>query len=394
MNPRKLPGTVWALGFVSLFMDASSELVHSLLPLYMASVLGASMATIGLIEGLAEATAQVVKVFSGALSDRLRRRKALALLGYGLAALTKPVFPLAHSLAWVAAARFLDRVGKGIRGAPRDALIAEVTPPGARGAAYGLRQALDSVGAFLGPLLAVGLMLLFADDLKLALWFAVIPAGLSVAVLVFAVREPSARAATSPHPPPVRHALRLPRAFWRVAGLGVLCTLARFSEAFLVLHAAEQGLELTLAPLALLALALAYALVSYPAGVAADRLPATRLLLAGFLVLALAHGVLALAHGPWMILLGAALWGVHLGLSQGLLSKLVADVAPAQLLGAAFGVFNLVTGLALLLASLLAGVLWDLAGATATFACGVVLAIAASVMLGALAPRGSVPSPG
>lgn len=394
MNPRKLPGTVWALGFVSLFMDASSELVHSLLPLYMASVLGASMATIGLIEGLAEATAQVVKVFSGALSDRLRRRKALALLGYGLAALTKPVFPLAHSLAWVAAARFLDRVGKGIRGAPRDALIAEVTPPGARGAAYGLRQALDSVGAFLGPLLAVGLMLLFADDLKLALWFAVIPAGLSVAVLVFAVREPSARAATSPHPLPVRHALRLPGAFWRVAGLGVLCTLARFSEAFLVLHAAEQGLELTLAPLALLALALAYALVSYPAGVAADRLPATRLLLAGFLVLALAHGVLALAHGPWMILLGAALWGVHLGLSQGLLSKLVADVAPAQLLGAAFGVFNLVTGLALLLASLLAGVLWDLAGATATFACGVVLAIAASVMLGALAPRGSVPSPG
>ncbi|MBM4227290.1 MAG: MFS transporter [Gammaproteobacteria bacterium] len=390
MNPRKLPGTVWALGFVSLFMDASSELVHSLLPLYMASVLGASMATIGLIEGLAEATAQVVKVFSGALSDRLRRRKALALLGYGLAALTKPVFPLAHGLAWVAAARFLDRVGKGIRGAPRDALIAEVTPPGARGAAFGLRQALDSVGAFLGPLLAVGLMLLFADDLKLALWFAVIPAALSVAVLVFAVREPSVADATSPRPPPLRHAMRLPGAFWRVAGVGVLCTLARFSEAFLVLHAAQQGLAFTFAPLALIALGLAYALVSYPAGVAADRLPPTRLLLAGFLVLALAHGVLALAHGPSMILLGAALWGVHLGLSQGLLSKLVADAAPASLLGTAFGVFNLVTGIALLLASLLAGVIWDLAGAVATFTCGVVLAMAASAVLGFLSPRGPV----
>jgi MFS family permease len=394
MNPRKLPGTVWALGFVSLFMDASSELVHSLLPLYMASVLGASMATIGLIEGLAEATAQVVKVFSGALSDRLRRRKVLVVLGYGLAAFTKPVFPLAHSLAWVAAARFLDRVGKGIRGAPRDALIAEVTPPDARGAAYGLRQALDSVGAFLGPLLAVGLMLLFADDLKLALWFAVIPAGLSVAVLVFAVREPSSGEATSPRPLPLGYALRLPKAFWQVSGLGVLCTLARFSEAFLVLHAQKQGLEFTFAPLALIALGLAFALVSYPAGVAADRLPPTRLLLAGFLVLALAHGVLAFAHGPWMILLGAALWGVHLGLSQGLLSKLVADVAPAPLLGTAFGIFNLVTGIALLLASLLAGVLWDLAGATATFTCGVVLAIAASAVLGTLAPRGSLASPG
>lgn len=383
METRKLPGTVWALGFVSLFMDASSELVHSLLPLYMATVLGASMAMVGLIEGLAEATAQVVKVFSGALSDRLGRRKVLALVGYGMAALTKPIFPLAHSLAWVALARFLDRIGKGIRGAPRDALIAEITPASARGAAFGLRQALDSVGAFLGPLLAVALMVLLANDLRRALWFAVIPAALSVAVLVLAVREPPRSPQAAHQPPPLRHALRLPTAFWQVAALGLLCTLARFSEAFLVLHAEGQGLALTYAPLALIALGAAYALVSYPAGLAADRYAPAGLLLAGFLVLTLAHAVLALADGVATILVGAALWGVHLGLSQGLLSKLVADAAPAQLLGTAFGVFNLITGLALLLGSLLAGVLWDLAGAPATFMCGAGLALVASFGLAA-----------
>ncbi|MFZ5655405.1 MAG: MFS transporter [Pseudomonadota bacterium] len=369
---RALPGAVWAMGLGSLFMDTSSELIHALLPLFLATTLGASMLTIGLIEGVAEATAAVTRVFSGALSDRLGRRKPLVLLGYGLAALTKPVFPLAGSVAWVFGARWLDRLGKGIRGAPRDALLADLVAPPLRGAAYGLRQALDSVGAFAGPLLAIAALAWFAGDLRGAMWAAVPPAFLAVAVLWRYVREPeSPAAAAEPRPRLTLASLRrLPLRFWQVVALGAVFTLARFSEAFLVLRAQDAGFALGLVPLVMVAMNLFYALGAYPAGAAADRYSARTLLLVGLGVLIGSDLLLAAARSPLPVLAGAALWGLHMALTQGLLAKLVADAAPAALRGSAFGIYHLVSGGALLAASAIAGGLWNLLGAPATFLAG------------------------
>jgi MFS family permease len=380
---RALPGGIWAMGFGSLFMDTSSELIHSLLPVFMVTTLGASMVTVGLIEGLAEATAAVMKVFSGALSDFIGRRKRLMLLGYGLATLTKPVFPLAASIGWVFAARCVDRVGKGIRGAPRDALVADITPPRLRGAAYGLRQALDSVGALLGPLLAVAFMAWFADDMRAVMWVAAPPAVIAVALLARYVREPARAPAEARRRAPLSlaEARRLPLRFWLVVLLGAVFTLARFSDAFLVLRAQDSGLGLAYVPLVMVVMNLCYAAAAYPAGAAADRLSARALLLLGLLLLIAADGVLALAASPPAVLAGAALWGLHMALTQGLLAKLVADTAPAALRGTAFGLFNLVSGAALLSASVIAGQLWARFGAAATFLAGAAFAAAAAVGL-------------
>ena len=376
----KLPPGIWALGFVSLFMDVSSELIHSLLPLFMATVLGASMTTIGIVEGIAEATAAIAKVFSGALSDWLRKRKFLLLAGYGLSALTKPLFPLAGSIATVFAARFADRVGKGIRGAPRDALIADLTPKAQRGAAYGLRQAMDSVGAVLGPLLALAGMALLADNITAVLWIGVVPAVIAVLILAVAVREPEQVAASSNgRQLQWRQARRLPPVFWLVVLLGFVFTLARFSEAFLVLRANDAGMPLLYVPLVMVVMSAAFAAASYPAGKAADRIDRRLLLVAGMVVLAAADLLLAMAAGPWLVLAGAALWGLHMGLTQGLLSALVADTAPSRLRGTAFGIFNLVAGIALILASLIAGLLWDRVGAAATFLAGGGFALLAGI---------------
>jgi MFS family permease len=378
---------IWALGFGSLFMDASSELVHSLLPLYMATILGASMVTIGFIEGIAEATAAITKVFSGVLSDYLGKRKFLVVLGYGLGAITKPVFPLATSIWWVFGARFVDRIGKGIRGAPRDALVADITRPEMRGAAYGLRQSLDSVGAFLGPLLALVFMVWFGNDIKAVLWIGVVPAFIAVALLALAVREPpsASRPTTRAVPIAFADARRLESGFWLIVLLGAVFTLARFSEAFLVLRAQNVGLALAFVPMVLIVMNVVYAAAAYPAGVAADRMSRWTLLLVGLALLISADLVLALASTPWQVVAGAALWGLHMGLTQGLLSKLVADSAPAELRGAAFGLFNLVSGVAMLLASVVAGSLWQLAGPSATFFAGAVFA--AITAIGILAYR-------
>jgi MFS family permease len=390
----RIPRGVWALGFVSLLMDVSSEMIHALLPIYLVAVLGTPVLAVGLIEGIAEATAAITKVFSGALSDRLGNRKWLAAAGYGLAAVTKPVFPLATSVAWLVAARFVDRIGKGIRGAARDALVADLTAPDLRGAAFGLRQALDTVGGFLGPLLAILLMWGTADDFRLVFWAATLPAVAAVALLVIAVREP-------PRPPGLRRVrtplsraelARLPAAYRSVVVVAAVFTLARFSEAFLVLRALDVGLPAMWAPAVMVAMSLVYAASAYPAGVLADRMDRRRLLALGLGVLVAADLVLALAPGLAGVGLGVALWGLHMGLTQGLLSAMVADAAPAELRGTAFGVFNLVGGVALLLASLLAGLLWDLAGPRATFLAGAAFALAA---LGALrllrAPRAAAP---
>jgi len=381
MSLRGLPSGIWVLGVGSLFMDMSSELVHSLLPVFMTSVLGASMLTIGVIEGVAEAAAAITKVFSGALSDYLARRKWLLVFGYGLAALTKPVFPLATSAGWVFGARLVDRIGKGIRGAPRDALVADITPAALRGAAYGLRQALDSVGAFAGPLLALAGMALLDNDIRTVLWVAVLPAALAVLLLALGVREPE----TARTPTAQRTALRpadarqLGWAFWLVVILGGVFSLARFSEAFLLLRAQSVGLTVAWVPLIMVVMNVVYAAAAYPAGQAADRFSRRKLLLTGLGVLVLADLVLALAQSPWQVLAGAVLWGLHMALTQGLLSKLVADTAPARLRGTAFGVFNLVAGVALLLASVIAGALWQGVGAAATFIAGACFAAAAAI---------------
>jgi MFS family permease len=382
-SPRPaIPATVWALGFVSLFMDVSSEIIHALLPLFLTTTIGVSVATVGLIDGIAEATANISKIFSGYVSDRIGRRKPLILAGYALGVLSKPCFALAGSAAVVLGARFADRIGKGLRGAPRDALIAEVTPPQIRGRAFGLRQSLDTIGALLGPLLAVALMYLFANDMRSVFWIAVLPGFASVAIILFAVREPPA-ADREPGRPPLR--LRdlsgLGRDYWVVVLVGIVFTLARFSEGFLVLRAHDLGLSLMLAPLVLVVMNLVYSAGAYPAGILADRARPRHLLACGLACLIAADLLLALTTGLVAAFVGIALWGAHLALTQSLLAKLVADRSPAALRGSAFGLFNLASGIAMLAASVIAGLLWDRAGASATFIGGAGFAGAALLLV-------------
>ncbi|MGZ4957739.1 MAG: MFS transporter [Methylomonas sp.] len=368
---RQIPKSVWALGFVSLLMDVSSEMIHSLLPLFMVTVLGASTLSIGLIEGAAEATALIVKVFSGVISDYLGKRKGLALLGYALGALTKPLFAIATGAGMVLGARLTDRVGKGIRGAPRDALVADITPPEIRGAAFGLRQSLDTVGAFLGPLLAVGLMLLWHDDFRAVFWVAVIPGMLAVMVLLFGVKEPDNPHAGKRINPIRRENLRrLDSAYWHVVAIGAIFTLARFSEAFLVLRAQQGGIPVALVPLVMVAMNIVYSATAYPFGKLSDRIGHRTLLIWGLLVLFAADLVLAFNDHWSVVIAGVSLWGVHMGMTQGLLAKMVADTTPSNLRGTAYGFFNLVSGIAMLVASVLAGWLWDGLGAAFTFYAG------------------------
>ncbi len=370
-SPARIPAAVWALGLVSMLMDISSEMIHSLLPMFMVGALGMSAFAVGLIEGLAEATALIVKVFSGTLSDYLGRRKGLALLGYGLGAVTKPLFALASGAGLIVTARLIDRVGKGIRGAPRDALVADVTPPEIRGAAFGLRQSLDTVGAFLGPLLAVGLMLLWANDFRAVFWVAVVPGVLSVAVLAWGVREPASQGGVRRTNPIRRENIRrLGAAYWWVVAVGAVFTLARFSEAFLVLRAQNIGIPMALVPLVMVAMNLVYAAAAYPFGKLSDRVSHTRLLAWGLVVLILSDVLLATAQHWTLVIAGVAVWGIHMGMTQGLLSAMVADATPADLRGTAYGVFHLASGLAMLVASAVAGLLWDAVGPAATFWAG------------------------
>ena len=367
----RIPSGIWVLGFVSMLMDISSEMIHSLLPLFMVGTLGASALAVGVIEGLAESTALIVKVFSGAVSDYLGKRKGLAVFGYALGALTKPLFAIAPTTGIVLTARLLDRVGKGVRGAPRDALVADIAPPEVRGAAFGLRQSLDTVGAFLGPLLAVGLMLLWANDFRAVFWVAVIPGLLAVALLLFGVREPERHVGEKRTNPIRRENLkRLSGAYWWVVGVGAVFTLARFSEAFLVLRAQQGGIAVALVPLVMVAMNVVYAASAYPFGKLSDRMSHKKLLAWGLVVLIAADLVLAMDDHWTTVLAGVALWGVHMGMTQGLLATMVADTAPADLRGTAFGFFNLVSGLAMLIASVVAGLLWDQLGASFTFYAG------------------------
>ena len=372
----RIPKGVWVLGGVSLLMDVSSEMIHSLLPLFMATTLGASVIIIGIIEGVAEATALILKVFSGVISDYVGKRKGLALLGYGLGALSKPLFAIAPTSGVVFSARMIDRVGKGIRGAPRDALVADVTPPEIRGAAYGLRQSLDTIGAFLGPLLAVALMFLWDNDFQSIFWVAAIPAILSIALLGFGLKEPRTAVVQKRTNPLRRENLKkLSAAYWWVVVIGSIFTLARFSEAFLVLRAQQMAIPLFAIPLVMVAMNLVYSLTAYPFGKLSDSMSHSKMLQWGLLVLIAADIVLALSSHWSTLLAGVALWGIHMGMTQGLLAAMVAHTAPPELRGTAFGMFNLMSGIALLLASAGAGVLWEVLGAASTFYAGAIICV-------------------
>lgn len=388
-TPRApIPRTVWALGFVSLFMDLSSELIHALLPIYLVTTMGMSVTALGALEGAAEATSMIVKIFSGALSDWLGRRKGLLLFGYGLAASTKPLFPLASTPALVATARLLDRVGKGIRGAPRDALVADIAPPEIRGACFGLRQSMDTIGAFGGPLLAIALMLAFSDQIRTVLWFAAIPAFVAVALILFGIREPEHEAPPGRFRSPLHwKSLReFSGRYWYVVGVGATFTLARFSEAFLVLRARQTGLDFAWIPGVMVVMSLAYSLSAYPVGVLSDRWDRRALLACGLVLLIAADLLLGAGASMMTLFAGVAIWGLHMGFTQGILAAMVADAAPPALRGTAFGVFNLASGICMLLASAIAGWIWDRSGAPATFFTGAALAVVPLVMC-ALAPR-------
>lgn len=393
MNPLRLPRSIWALGFVSLFMDLSSEIIHALLPIFMVGTLGASAAAVGLIEGLAEGAASIVKVFSGWFSDRLGRRKPLAVAGYGIAALTKPLFALAPALSWVFAARFADRLAKGVRGAPRDALVADLTRPGERGAAYGLRQSLDTIGALIAPLAAVGLMALLAGDVRAVFWIATIPAIVSVVILILAVKEPPrVPVPTADAAPPISlraalHPAVFGTAFWRVMAVAATMTLARFSEAFLILRGSEMGFGPAFAPLVMAAMSAAYALSAYPAGWLSDRVGRGRMLALGTMLLIAADMIFAFGGTRLAAAAGAVLWGLHMGLTQGLFSAMIADAAPAHLRGSAFGVFHLSSGIVIFAASLIAGGLWDAFGSSAAFLAGAAFAALALVGFAAWGTR-------
>jgi MFS family permease len=374
-SPKTIPASVWVLGLVSMLMDISSEMIHSLLPMFLVGTLGASALTVGLIEGVAESTALTVKVFSGTLSDYLGRRKMLAVCGYALGALTKPLFAIAQTAAIIFTARFLDRVGKGVRGAPRDALVADIAPVKMRGAAFGLRQSLDTVGALLGPLLAVGLMLSWANDFRAVFWVAVVPGLLAVFLLQFGVREPERQVGEKrANPIRLENLKRLSGTYWWVVGIGAVFALARFSEAFLVLRARQAGIPVAYVPLVMVAMNLTYAGSAYPFGKLSDRMNHGTLLSLGLMVLVAADLVLAATCHWAAVFLGISLWGVHMGMTQGLLATMVADTAPVDLRGTAYGLFNLVSGIAMLIASAVAGLLWDRFGASFTFFTGAALA--------------------
>jgi MFS family permease len=379
---KNIPRSVWVLGLVSLFMDVSSEMIHALLPLYLVTVLGATVFTVGVIEGVAEATAMIVKIFAGALSDWLGRRKLLAAFGYGLAAFTKPVFPLATSIGWIMAARFIDRIGKGIRGAPRDALIADLTPEPVRGRSFGLRQSLDTVGAVLGPLFAIGLMVATGNSFIVVFWLAVLPAFVSFGLIAFAVKDPDRnRQQAETRPWRLRESKRLGLAFWAVVVVAMVLTLARFSEAFLILKARDTGLAVAMVSVVMVVMNIAYALSSYPAGALSDRIGRRDVLQIGLILLIAADLVLAFGESVAWALSGTVLWGLHMGFTQGVLATLVADRAPPDLRGTAFGVFNFAAGIATLLASLIAGALWDVYGAVTTFLAGAAFTVLALVGL-------------
>jgi MFS family permease len=377
---KNVPHSVWFLGFVSLFADINSKMIQSTLPLFLVSTLGVNLATVGLIEGIAESTASVLKVFSGALSDYWRKRKGLAIAGYGISALVAPIFALAPNVFWVFVGRFADRVGKGIRVAPRNALVADATPPQHRGAAYGLRQSLDTIGAFSGPLLAT-LFLALGQGYRTIFWISLIPALIGVALLIIGVREPARSPKPSQNPLQWAVLRELGHGYWILAIAALLFNLGNSSDAFLLLRAQQSGIAPTFVPLAFVVMNFTYGISAYPIGILSDRIGRYGLLIASFLVFALVYLGFAFAQFPWQVWMLLGCYGIYLGMSQGVLLAIVADQVPAESRGTAFGMINLLIGMALLPASLMAGILWQQVSPQATFLLGSGFALAAALLL-------------
>jgi MFS family permease len=380
-RPKRLSPNVAALGFVSLLTAISSAMIYGLLPVFLVKVLGVNVASVGLIEGMAESANSLIKIVSGTASDRIGRRMPLVIFGYTLSAVVKTLFPLAGAASTVLAARVLDRLGKGIRDAPRDAFLTDMTAPGLRGTSFGLRLALAIAGFVFGPFFAVGLMRLSGDDFRLVFWIALIPAFLSIIVLILAVKEMPFN-----HQPGGR-GLRfqrgdlnaLPVAFWWAIVIASLLSLARFSPAFLVLKAHATGVDAAYVPMILGLMYFVYSVTAYPFGVLADRFDRRLQLGIGTLILVGADAVLAHAQTIWGAAFGAALWGLQMGVTQPVIGAIVADAAPERLRGAAFGIYDLTIGLAAFAASSGAGILWSISGPGTAF--GVSASIASGVAL-------------
>jgi MFS family permease len=380
-NRAALPRTVWVLGFVSLLTDLSSEIYHALLPAFITVTLALPAVALGAIDGIAEATASFAKLVSGRLSDRSMRRKPWILGGYGLAAAAKPLFAVATNAWMVMVARFSDRVGKGIRGAPRDAMIADETPPAIRGRAFGLRQGLDTVGALLAPIVAVALMFAFSDDIRTVFWVAMIPAVAAVILILVALREPEVHSAPR-QPQALLAGFRdINRQTRRVLAVAFLVMLARFSEGFLILRGIDIGLSPAVSPLVMVVFSLGFLALAYPAGALSDSTNPRSILVGGIAVLIAGNLILAQDWGVAGLITGVLLWGAHMALTQGILARMIADSAPPQLRATSFGAFYFVTGIATLLASVAAGLIWDREGAPATFIASAAVAAVAWAML-------------
>lgn len=388
-----LPRTVKALGAVSLANDTASDMIAPLLPAFVTGVLGLSPAFLGALEGLAESTASLLKLVAGWYSDRIRRRKAFALAGYALSNSVRPLIGLAAAGWQVLALRFGDRVGKGIRTSPRDALLADAVEAGQRGRAFGLQRAMDNAGAVAGPLIAALLLWLFPERLRLVFLLSVVPGAAALLILATQVREsaPSARTAEAARGPQAAPAgtrpgspLRggLPSGTFRTYLLAVLLfTLGNSSDVFLALRAQELGVPLALIPILWMALSLVRAVTAVPGGRWSDRIGRRPAILSGWCVYALAYAGFALAREPWQAWALFLLYGLYYGLVEGPERALVADLVPAGERGRAYGWFHLCVGIGALPASLLFGWIWQSQGAPFAFGCGALLAGLAALVL-------------
>ncbi|MFZ5862617.1 MAG: MFS transporter [Nitrospirota bacterium] len=376
-----LPRTVVMLGVVSLLTDASSEMIYPLLPLFLATTLGAGAAFIGLIEGVAESTASLLKFASGWWSDRLGKRKALVVAGYTVSACARPLVALAGAGWHVLAIRFTDRVGKGLRSAPRDALLAASTPPGSWGNAFGFHRAMDHTGAIIGPLIAMALLAWGLTDLRVLFALAAIPGLLAVAVLVFAVRDDTTVARSVPAAQPIRLSLApfSPR-FKTVLAVITLFTLGNSSDAFLLLKAHAVGINAAWIPLLWILLHITKAASSTPAGALSDRIGRPRLILAGWMTYAAVYAGFGVADSAWQVWVLFAVYGLFFGLTEGVEKAYVADLAPAEHRGTAYGLYHAAVGMAALPASLLMGLVWEHVSPVAAFGLGAGLALLASAL--------------